>query len=314
LSDEDSTALERGLLPPESDAGRVIGKLARDLAHMTVGVALGSGSIRGYAHIGALRALERAGVPIDCLAGTSIGATVASAYAYFQDVDRTEVFLDGLGARMFRPTVSRKSLLTTAAMRRFAARTLGNPLLEELSIPTAVVATDVDTQDEVILRRGRAIPAVFASAAVPGVFPAVRIGNRTLVDGGVVNPVPASVAATLGADVVIGVRLVHSGGTMADELSEEGEGPLPSAVAAIMRSIELLQTRIATDSGSTPLILLTPEFGSIPAGKLRHFREGRRYIAAGEAVVEEALPRLAAALPWLRPSDVDAPRFVADRR
>ena len=314
LSDEDSTELERGLLPPQSDATRVIGSLARDLAHLTVGLALGSGSIRGYAHIGALRALERAGVPIDYLAGTSIGATVAGAYAYFRDVDRTEEFLDGIGSRMFRPTVSRKSLLTTAAMRRFATRTLGNPLLEELSIPTAVVATDVDTQDEVVLRRGRAIPAVFASAAVPGVFPAVRIGNRTLVDGGVVNPVPASVAASLGADVVIGVRLVHSGGVMADELSEEGDGPLPSAVAAIMRSIELLQTRIATDSGSTPLILLTPEFGSIPAGKLRHFREGKRYITAGESAVEEAVPRLSAALPWLRPTDVDATRFVVASR
>lgn len=311
LSDSDSKELERGLLPPRSDAARIIGSLARELAHMTVGLALGSGSIRGYAHIGALRALERVGVPIDYLTGTSIGATVAGAYAYFRDVDRTEEFLDGVGSRMFRPTVSRKSLLTTAAMRRFAVRTLGNPLLEELSIPTAVVATDVDTQDEVVLRRGRAIPAVFASAAVPGVFPAVRIGNRTLVDGGVVNPVPASVAASLGADVVIGVRLVHSGGVMTDELSEEGDGPLPSAVAAIMRSIELLQTRIATDSGSAPLILLTPEFGSIPAGKLRHFREGKRYIAAGEAAVEEALPRLSAALPWLRPTDVHATRFVA---
>jgi NTE family protein len=147
---------------------------------------------------------------------------------------------------------------------------------------------------------------------VPGVFPAVRIGNRTLVDGGVVNPVPADVAASLGADVVIGVRLVHPGGIQSDEVSEEADGPIPSAVAAIMRSIELLQTRIAIES-SVPTILVTPEFGSLPAGKLRHFGEGRRFIAAGEAAVEEALPRLSAALPWLRPIDVDSKRVAAAR-
>jgi predicted acylesterase/phospholipase RssA/CRP-like cAMP-binding protein len=312
LSAEDIASLEQGLLPATAGAGAAIGRLARELANLKVGVALGAGSIRGYAHIGALRALERHGIPVDCLAGTSIGATVAGVYAHFGDADRAGDFLDELGARMFRPIVSRKSLLSTQAMRRYTRKVLGDPLLEEFPIPIAFVATDVDTQDEVVLKRGRSIAAVFASAAVPGVFPAVRIGNRTLVDGGVVNPVPADVAASLGADVVIGVRLVHPGGIQSDEVSEEADGPIPSAVAAIMRSIELLQTRIAIES-SVPTILVTPEFGSLPAGKLRHFGEGRRFIAAGEAAVEEALPRLSAALPWLRPIDVDSKRVAAAR-
>jgi NTE family protein len=151
------------------------------------------------------------------------------------------------------------------------------------------------------------VAAIFASGAVPGVFPAVRIGNRTLVDGGIVNPVPTSVAVSMGADVAIGIRLVHGSGMQVDELSTESEGPVPSAVAAIVSSIELVQTRIVTASGSTPTILITPEFGSLPAGKLRHFRDGRRLVAAGEEAVEAALPRLAAALPWLRPPDGAAP-------
>jgi NTE family protein len=132
----------------------------------------------------------------------------------------------------------------------------------------------------------------------------VRIGNRTLVDGGIVNPVPASVAVNMGADVVIGIRLVHRGGVQTDEFSEVGEGPVPSAVAAIVRSIELVQTRIVTATSSIPTILVTPEFGSMPASKLRHFRDGRTFVAAGEEAVEAALPRLAAALPWLRPLDL----------
>ena len=305
LTSEDRTWLEQGLLPARGAAGIAVGALARDVAGLKVGIALGSGSLRGYAHVGALRALERHGIPVDCVAGTSIGAIVAGLYARFADVDLVMEGLDGIGQRMFRPRLSRKSLLSTRAMRRYMRKTFGDRTLEELPIPVAMVATDVDTMDEVVLRRGNGVTAMAASSAVPGVFPAVRIGTRTLVDGGMVNPVPASVAATLGADVVIGIRLVHGGGVQADELSEEGEGPVPSAVAAIMRSIELVQTRIVTESGTVPLILVTPEFGSVPAGKLRHFREGRPYIAVGEAAVEAALPRLAAALPWLRP--VDAP-------
>jgi NTE family protein len=303
LEARDTAWLEHGLLPSESPAGSAIGRLARQLAGLRVGIALGAGSLRGYAHVGALRALERHGVPIDCLAGTSIGATVAGGYAHFGSAERVTEFLDGLGERMFRPTLSRKSLLSTRAMRRYIRKVVGDPLLEDLPIPLGVVATDVDTHDEVVLRRGSSVTAMFASGAVPGVFPAVRIGSRTLVDGGIVNPVPLAVAASLGADVVIGIRLVHGGGTRAEQLSEEGEGPVPSAIAAIMRSIEVLQTRVVTDSGSVPTIVLTPEFGSIPAAKLRNFRDGRRYIAAGEAAVEAALPRLRGALPWLRPLD-----------
>jgi len=304
LTVDELSWLERGLLPARGPAGIALGRVARDLAGLKVGLALGAGSMRGYAHIGALRALERHEVPADCLAGSSIGATVAALYAGLGDLDRVEEILDGIGARMFRPTLSRKSLLTTAAMRRYVRRAFGDPALEELRIPLGVVATDVDTQDEVVLRRGSSVAAVFASAAVPGVFPAVRIGSHTLVDGGIVNPVPVTVAATMGADVVVGIRLVHGGGVQLDEISEAGEGPVPSAVAAIMRSIELMQTRIATDGGSVPTIILTPEFGRLPAGKLRHFRDGRRFVAAGEEAVEAALPRLSAALPWLRPLDL----------
>ena len=301
LSREDMASLAQGLLPARGTAGIAFGALARELTNLKVGIALGAGSLRGYAHVGALRALERHGIPVDYLAGTSIGAIVAALYARFGDLDRVGDFLDGLGGRIFRPTVSRKSLLSTRAMRRFARKEFGDVPLEELAIPVAVVATDVDTQDEVVLRRGNSVAAVFASGAVPGVFPAVRIGNRTLVDGGIVNPVPASAAVSMGADVVIGIRLVHGAGVQADEISEEGEGSVPSAVAAIVRSIELVQTRIVTTSASTPTILVTPEFGSMPAGKLRHFRDGRPFVAAGEEAVEAALPRLAAALPWLRP-------------
>jgi NTE family protein len=263
-------------------------------------VALGSGSVRGYAHVGVLRRLETLGVPIDCLAGTSVGAIVAGLYAHYQDTDRVADFLDDLGARMFRPTVSRKSLLSTRSMRKYIEKVVGDGRLEDLPIPLAVVATDLDTHEEVVLRRGSGVTALFASSAVPGVFPAVRIGNRRLVDGGIVNPIPTSAAVQLGAGAVVAVRLVSGGGVALDTVSEESEGPIPSAVAAIVSSIELVQTRITTGPATTPTVMITPQFYDLPTVKLRRFREGRRYIAAGEAAVDAALPRLQAALPWLR--------------
>jgi NTE family protein len=302
LTERELSSVAGGMLPADGAAGTAIGSVARDLAGLRVGLALGAGSIRGYAHIGGLRALSQHGVPIDCIAGTSIGAAVATAYAHFADEDRVAKFLDELGARMFRPRISRKSFLSTHAMHRYVCKTFGNPRLEDLPLPVAVVASDVETHDEIVLRRGDLATAVLASAAVPGVFPAVRIGNRTLVDGGVVNPVPVSVAASLGADVVVGIRLVHRVGSQADEVSVAAGGPVPSAVSAIIRSIELVQTRIGIVGPSIPTILITPEFGGVPPGKLRNFRDGRRYIPLGAAAVEAALPRLMATLPWLRPS------------
>jgi NTE family protein len=300
LDREEERALTHGLLPTAGPAGRALGELARELAQLKVGIALGSGSVRGYAHVGVLRRLETLGVPIDCLAGTSIGAIVAGLYAHFQDTDRVADFLDELGARMFRPTLSRKSLLSTRAMRSYIRKVIGDGLIEDVPIPLAVVATDVDTQEEVVLRRGSGVTALFASSAVPGVFPAVRVGNRRLVDGGIVNPVPTSVAVQLGAGVVIAARLASGGGVDLDTVSEEGEGPIPSAVAAIVSSIELVQTRMTASTGTTPTVMITPQFDDLPAAKLRRFREGRRYIPAGEAAVDAALPRLQAALPWLR--------------
>lgn len=297
---EDEAALALGMLSLATAAGKAHGRVARQLAGLRVGVALGSGSVRGYAHIGALRALERLGVPIDCVAGTSIGAIVGGLYCHFQDADRAAVFLDELGSRMFRPTLSRKSLLSTRALRRYTAKAVGDRLLEELEVPLAVVATDVETREEVVYRRGSAVTALLASTAVPGVFPAVRVGGRTLVDGGIVNPLPTTAAADLGADVIVAVRLVSGGGRADGAVAEWGVGPLPSAIATIMRSVELVQTRITPRPGSGPTIIVTPEFGELPAAKLRHFRDGRRYIALGEEAVQDALPRLQSALPWLR--------------
>ena len=179
--------------------------------------------------------------------------------------------------------------------------TVGDALLEELRIPAGIVTADLDNEREVVLRRGLVWLAVLASISIPGVYPPVRVGPHRLVDGGVVNPVPNDVAADLGADVVIAVRLV----TPAAERDPSGEavpgsgGGGPSALSTIIRSIEMMQSAMGPRQTEVPTIAVTPRLVDLPAGGLRRFAEGRRLVEAGEEAAEAALPRLAAAVPWL---------------
>jgi predicted acylesterase/phospholipase RssA len=149
---------------------------------------------------------------------------------------------------------------------------------------------------------------VLASGSIPGVYPAQRSGPYALVDGGVVNPVPTAVVGAMGADTIIGVQLVTRPDTADPDAAmlDETSAPSTSAVATILRSIEIMQNRIAAEPTEGPSILITPELKDIPSGKLRRFSVGLRFVDDGEVAAEAALPRIAAALPWLRsepPSD-----------
>jgi NTE family protein len=298
LGEDDARALETMSLPNRSPAGAAVGWLARELTGLRVGVALGAGSSRGYAHIGALKALEQHCIPIDCLAGTSIGSIVAALYAHLGDLEAVSALFDELGERVFRPTLSRRSLMSTRSLRRFVARNLGDGLIEDLPIPVAIVTADLMSGEEVVLQRGSIANALFAAMAVPGIFPPVGLGRRVLVDGGLLDPLPMGVAAEMGAGVVVGVKLSGGPGTMSlDEVSEAGEVRLPSVLGTIMRAIELVQTHVSRELEQTATIVVTPETGG---GTLRNFKSGRRFIEAGYESIEDALPRLSAAMPWLQ--------------
>jgi NTE family protein len=302
LTAEDERALAGGLLPTATEAGAALGWAARHVAGLKVGLALGAGSSRGYAHVGVLRALLRAGLPFDYVAGTSVGAAVASMYALGYDLDGIAGGLDRAGAAMFRPTVPVRGVLSVSGLRRVLQELAGDALIEKLPLPLAFVATDIEHRREVVIRRGHVWLGALASCSIPGIYPAQRVGGHLLVDGGVVNPVPSNVAAAMGADTVVAVKIARGTTAPATELQAvAGAGErIPRTLEVILRSIDIMQGKIETDTAAAATIVIAPEFRDSPGTGLRRFRDGRRFVDAGESAAEASLPRLASALPWLR--------------
>lgn len=177
-----------------------------------VGLALGSGSARGLAHIGALRAIQDAGLRVDCVAGTSMGALIGAVFAAgkLDELEATFLSFDWEKVVSFFDVVLPKSgLLDGAKVSALVREYVQSASIEALPTPFAAVVTDIVSGTEIVIDRGDVIDAVRASIAVPGIFTPVRSNGRILVDGGLVNPVPVSVARALGADFVIAIDLNH---------------------------------------------------------------------------------------------------------
>ena len=175
-----------------------------------VGLALGSGSARGWSHIGVIRALTEAGIRVDCVAGTSIGALVGAVYAsgkidVLEDVVQQ---LDWKQILSFIDVVFPKSgLIDGRKIADLVRQYVPEKAIEYLPIPFGAVATDLRTGQEVVMRKGDIIEAVRASISLPGIFTPVRKNRTVLVDGGLVNPLPVRTVKDMGAEFVIAVDL-----------------------------------------------------------------------------------------------------------
>lgn len=289
-----------------------------------IGLALGSGAARGWAHVGVIRALEAAGVRPDLVCGTSIGALVGAAYAA-GELDRFERWLNGLGVAdviAFLDVGLAGGMIKGERLMRFFRRNFLDRPIERLALPFGVVATSLHNGGEVWLREGSTIDAVRASLALPALFTPVRHEGRLLVDGGLVNPVPVSLARAMGAEVVIAVDLsadilgrhlneAHAdegaAGEIADWLRrlqdnlsallperEEAEPRLPSMLNVVASSINIMQVRISRSrmAGDPPDLVVTPRLAQL--GLLDFHRTGDA-IAEGRRAVEavrEGLDRL----------------------
>ncbi len=174
-----------------------------------IALALGAGAARGWAHVGVIRALQARGIEPDMVCGTSIGALVGAAYVS-GELDRFEAWireLSLLDIASFMDFSLNGGLIKGEKLMSFFAKTFQDRPIETLDMPFGAVACNLQTGAEVWLREGSLAQAVRASIALPGLLTPVQYGTKTLVDGGLVNPVPVSLARAMGADVVIAVDL-----------------------------------------------------------------------------------------------------------
>jgi NTE family protein len=248
-----------------------------------LGLALGGGGARGLAHIGIIRTLEREGIRIDCVAGTSVGSLVGACYAAGFRGDRLlELGLSMRWRDLTRFVWPHNGFVSFEPMERLLGEHFGDRSFSDTDIPYAAIAADLATGEQVTLREGKLALAVRASCSVPGIVTPIEIEGRLLSDGGAVNNLPISVARDLGAEVVLAVAL-----------GDPSASPPQGACQIALRAIELLLYHAGDDPATADVFLPIPLTGF---SSLVRMSAGPRLIALGEQIAEKALPDIKAAL------------------
>ncbi|MEA3345292.1 MAG: patatin-like phospholipase family protein [Chloroflexota bacterium] len=273
---------------------------ARSRQRPKVGLALSGGGARGLAHIGVLKILEREGIPIDFLAGTSMGGMIAAGYASGLDAERLEQEALRIGRLSHlieffdRILLTKPGLFEGQRVQRYLVEWLGDMTFDDLRTPLALVAVDLERGEEVILKSGSVVEAVRATISLPGLFAPFRLNGRLLIDGGVLNNLPAGVVRGMGADIVIAVDV----GLKLEDLpsaSEERGLPLtqiPLIIAILHRTLCIMEGWITAQklAASRPEVLIEPALGDDFG--IFSFNRAAECIAAGEEAATAALPKL----------------------
>ncbi len=278
-----SEALEWLRLAKDKFREFAYGDAAERSARPKIGLALAGGFARGIAHIGVLRAFRDAGIPIDCVAGTSVGALIGAGFCSgislekMQEIGQATTFAD-----FGRWTPSWLGLATNQRMEKYLARMTPATTFAELKTPLAISATDINAGVTIYYLNGSLATPLRASCAYPGLFVPIQYEGRTLVDGFLTAPVPVEGAFILGADVVIAVYL-EAGGI---------ENPR-TAVDIISRSFNIIQKHTDLTWRQQANVIIEPDVSSFAWDD---FTKTPELIAAGEAAAMNALPEIVAFL------------------
>lgn len=297
-----------------------------------IGIALGSGLARGFAHIGVMRALKRHGIEPTIISGTSMGALIGGAYLAnkLDDVEDWAYKLTKFKVLSYMDFRVKSSggLIGGERLAKLMFSTFGDARVEDLPHPFIAVATDLVTGHEAWLRKGRIVDAMRASFSLPGIFPPVSMGGRWLIDGALVNPVPVSACTASGARMTIAVNvsgdiigkakrpgdkspasvagfdmMTFKGPDHVEEAKKSGlvnklfrkeADDNPSIFGVMVSSLNIVQDRLARSrlAGDPPDVLIVPRIGHVG---LMEFDRAEELIAEGEAAVERAMPDIKAA-------------------
>lgn len=246
-----------------------------------IGLALGGGFARGFAHLGVLQVLEQNQIPISHIAGTSVGSILGAAYASGAPLSRIIATCRTLRFRdIARWRVSRLGLASNNRLGDLIERVFESRQFDELRIPLAVVATDLTTGEPVVFTQGHLVDAIRASCAFPGLFEPVEIGTRCLADGGLVAPVPTRAARELGATVVVGISV---------GMQDGHRGAPTNIFQVVSRAVSAAQKHQLEIWERHADIVLRPDVQSLAWDD---FDRAEEAIEAGAAAARRALPRI----------------------
>lgn len=251
-----------------------------------LGLALGGGAARGFAHVGVLQVLEEAGLRPDFVAGTSAGSLVAALHASGRNGAQLQALAMEMDEAAFADwtlPLFNRGVLRGEAIARYVNQQVGHKLIEQLPVPLGILATDLATGQGVLFRRGDVGTAVRASSAVPAVFLPVRIGSQEFVDGGLVAPVPVRQVRQMGAEFVIAVDI-----SSAPEGNASGD-----AIAMLLQTFAIMGRSINQWELKEADVVIRPALAGMRGAD---FSARARAIAAGRAAMQAALPQLRAAL------------------
>lgn len=249
-----------------------------------VGLVLGGGAARGFAHVGVIRVLEREKIPIDLIVGTSVGSLVGAIYADKRNSFELEWIAFGLEERhLFDFTVFsiKQGPVKGNLLEEFVSQSVSARNIQDLKIPFAAVATDISQGTAVVLSSGPVAKAVRASCSIPGIFHPVPYNGRLLVDGGVVANVAVNVARNLGADVVIAV----------DVSAPRKAESIDNVFDVILQATNIMEHEITQFRLKDADIVIQPPVGTVG---LRDFSKKKELMLAGIRAAEESLPRIRA--------------------
>jgi NTE family protein len=251
-----------------------------------VGLVLSGGASRGFAHVGVIKVLEEEGIPIDIVVGTSAGSLTGAMYAHYADAD----ILEKKAREMEVDDIFDFSIISIGLgvvkgerILKFVEKNIGVKNIEELKIPFAAVATDIYTGDRVVFKRGSISTAVRASSAIPGVFKPVSVGQRLLVDGGVVDNLPIDVARSMGADIVIAV----------DISSKSTNYRINTVVDVILQTINIMGSEINKYKVKDSDVVIRPDVSGV--GMIDFSKKDYLFLQ-GERAARKAIPEIRRAM------------------
>jgi len=246
-----------------------------------IGLALGAGAARGIAHLGVLKVLQKYKIPVDYIAGSSMGAMVGALFACGIDVDFMIKFANELRSKSWVDLcMPRSGLISGKKVETMLQIMTRSRDFSDLDLPFAAVATDIERGEAVVLREGSVAAAVRASISIPVIFKPVQIGGRLLVDGGVIDRVPVSVVKEMGADIVIAVD-VNKFVTFQ---------PVVNIIDVMFQTLDIMERKILNARILDTDILIRPKVGHISPA---HFHRVDELVAEGEKAAEASISKIA---------------------